>query len=177
MLRALLGERPLRDAQRAVLERIASGRNTLAVLGTGRGKSLCFQFPAAVDALERGEKTVVLYPLRALANDQYEALMRRLEPLGLRIFRANGAIDAGERAALMDALENGGWDIICATPEFVHFHVRPFRARTQPAVVARGRRGAPSHREHPPAGVRARRRRRAQARLAASARAHRDGGR
>jgi hypothetical protein len=42
---ALLGERPLRDAQRAVLERIASGRNTLAVLGTGRGKSLCFQWP------------------------------------------------------------------------------------------------------------------------------------
>jgi single-stranded-DNA-specific exonuclease len=124
--RALLGDRPLRDAQRAVLERVASGRNTLAVLGTGRGKSLCFQLPAAIGALERGAKTVVLYPLRALANDQYEALVRRLGPLGLRILRANGAIDAAERAALMDALENGTWDIICATPEFVHFHVDRF---------------------------------------------------
>jgi single-stranded-DNA-specific exonuclease len=124
--RALLGDRPLRDAQRAVLERIASGRNTLAVLGTGRGKSLCFQLPAATAALERGEKTIVLYPLRALANDQYEALLRRLEPLGLRIFRANGAIDAGERAALMDALESGAWDIVCTTPEFMHFHVDRF---------------------------------------------------
>ena len=124
--RALLGDRPLRDAQREVLERVASGRNTLAVLGTGRGKSLCFQLPAAIGALERGAKTVVLYPLRALANDQYEALVRRLGPLGLRILRANGAIDAAERAVLMDALENGTWDIICATPEFVHFHVDRF---------------------------------------------------
>jgi single-stranded-DNA-specific exonuclease len=136
VLRALLGERPLREAQRAVLERVASGKNTLAVLGTGRGKSLCFQLPAATAALERGAKTVVLYPLRALANDQYEALVRRLQPLGLRILRANGAIDAAERAALMDALENGTWDIICATPEFVHFHVDRFaHERSRPALL------------------------------------------
>jgi single-stranded-DNA-specific exonuclease len=134
--RALLGDRPLRDAQRAVLERVASGRNTLAVLGTGRGKSLCFQLPAAIGALERGAKTIVLYPLRALANDQYEALIRRLEPLGLRIFRANGAIDAGERAALMDALETGAWDIVCTTPEFMQFHVDRFmNEHSRPALL------------------------------------------
>ena len=136
VLRALIGERPLRDAQRLVLERVDAGRNVLAVMGTGRGKSLCFQYPAAVRALERGEKTVVLYPLRALANDQYEALIRRLEPLGVRVFRANGAIDAGERAALNEALENGTWDIICATPEFVQFHLDRFRSLvSQPSLV------------------------------------------
>lgn len=134
--RALLGERPLRDAQRAVIERVQAGRNTLAVLGTGRGKSLCFQLPAATTALERGAKTVVLYPLRALANDQYEALIRRLEPLGVRIFRANGAIDAAERAGLMDALEDGTWDIVCATPEFLQFHVERFtHDRSRPSLV------------------------------------------
>jgi single-stranded-DNA-specific exonuclease len=136
VLAALLGDRPLREAQRAVLARVDAGRNTLAVLGTGRGKSLCFQLPAAVGALERGAKTVVLYPLRALANDQYDALVRRLEPLGLRILRANGAIDAGERSALMDALESGEWDIVCATPEFVHFHVDRFtHDRSRPALL------------------------------------------
>ena len=136
VLHALIGDRPLRDAQRAVLDRIDSGRNTLAVLGTGRGKSLCFQYPAAVRALERGEKTVVLYPLRALANDQYEALQRRLGPLGLRIHRANGAIDAGERAALNEALETGAWDIICATPEFVQYHLDRFRTpASRPGLV------------------------------------------
>ena len=78
----------------------------------------------------------MLYPLRALANDQYEALIRRLEPLGLRIFRANGAIDAGERAALMDALESGAWDIVCTTPEFMHFHVDRFtNERSRPALL------------------------------------------
>lgn len=126
VLAALIGSHPLRDAQRAVLERVASGRNTLAVLGTGRGKSLCYQYPAAVGALEHGTKTLVLYPLRALANDQYDALHRRLAPLGVRVFRANGAIESGERAALMEALETGAWDIVCATPEFVHYHVARF---------------------------------------------------
>ncbi|MBV8645574.1 MAG: DEAD/DEAH box helicase, partial [Candidatus Eremiobacteraeota bacterium] len=136
VLHALIGDRPLRDAQRAVLERLDAGDNTLAVLGTGRGKSLCFQYPAAVRALGRGEKTVVLYPLRALANDQYDALQRRLGPLGLRIHRANGAIDAAERAALNDALETGDWDVICATPEFVQFHLDRFRSdASRPALV------------------------------------------
>ncbi|HTD33093.1 MAG TPA: DEAD/DEAH box helicase, partial [Candidatus Elarobacter sp.] len=136
VLRALIGDRPLRDAQRDVLARLDAGRNTLAVLGTGRGKSLCFQYPAAVRALERGEKTVVLYPLRALANDQYDALIRRLEPLGIRIHRANGAIDAGERAALNDALESGEWDVICATPEFVQYHLDRFRtAASRPSLI------------------------------------------
>ena len=88
---ALIGERPLRDAQRAVLERIEAGRNTLAVLGTGRGKSLCFQLPAAQRALASGAKTLVFYPLRALTNDQHEALVRRLARFGLRILRANGS--------------------------------------------------------------------------------------
>jgi len=136
VLRALIGEQPLRGAQRDVLERLDAGRNTLAVLGTGRGKSLCFQYPAAVRALERGEKTVVLYPLRALANDQYEALVRRLVPLGIRVHRANGAIDAGERAALNDALESGEWDVICATPEFVQFHLDRFRGElSHPSLI------------------------------------------
>jgi single-stranded-DNA-specific exonuclease len=136
VLRALIGERPLRDAQRAVIERLDAGHNTLAVFGTGRGKSLCFQYPAAVRALERGAKTVVLYPLRALANDQYEALVARLGPLGLRIHRANGAIDGGERAALNAALESGDWDIVCATPEFVQFHLERFRSEaSRPSLI------------------------------------------
>ncbi|HZX69021.1 MAG TPA: DEAD/DEAH box helicase, partial [Candidatus Elarobacter sp.] len=136
VVRALIGDGRLRDPQREVLARLDAGRNTLAVFGTGRGKSLCFQYPAAVRALESGTKTLVLYPLRALANDQYDALVRRLEPLGLRIFRANGAIDPAERAALDDALASGAWDVICATPEFVQFHLERFRAiPSRPSLV------------------------------------------
>jgi single-stranded-DNA-specific exonuclease len=133
---ALIGEGPLREAQRAVLERLGEGRNTLAVLGTGRGKSFCFQLPAAQRALERGTKTVVFYPLRALANDQYEALKRRLSGFGLRILRANGSIEGDERAQLSIALEDGSWDLMLATPEFASFHQEAFaRACNRPQLV------------------------------------------
>lgn len=133
--RALIGEYPLHDAQRCVLERLDAGKNALAVLGTGRGKSFCFQYPAACRALESGQKTLVLYPLRALANDQFEALSRRLDPFGLRIFRANGAIASDERAALMGALQSGAWDVILATPEFLQFHRSAFTGASAPSLL------------------------------------------
>jgi len=119
---ALIGNRPLREPQRAILDLVAERRNVLAVLGTGRGKSVCFQIPAAERALARGEKTLVFYPLRALANDQFEALTKRLAGFGLRILRANGAIDGAERSALEDALGDGSWDMILSTPEFATYH-------------------------------------------------------
>ncbi|MGH7683219.1 MAG: DEAD/DEAH box helicase, partial [Vulcanimicrobiaceae bacterium] len=133
---ALIGTHPLREAQNLVLQRINDGRNTLAVMGTGRGKSFCFQYPAATSALERGAKTLVIYPLRALANDQYEAMDRRLDPLGVRVYRANGAIDGEERAALMAALDEGAWDVICSTPEFVEYHIDRFGApQNRPSLL------------------------------------------
>lgn len=132
---ALIGDQPVREAQQAVLERLARAQNTLAVLGTGRGKSFCFQYPAALRALESGQKTVAIYPLRALANDQYEALRRRFDGLGLRMFRANGSIDADERTALMDALRDGTWDLLFATPEFLQFHREAFSSASLPSLV------------------------------------------
>ena len=133
--RALLGDAQPHEAQRAVLARVDAGKNTLAVLGTGRGKSFCFQYPAAYRALEAEQKTLVIYPLRALANDQFEALQRKLDHLGLRILRANGAISAEERTALMDALRTGTWDIVLATPEFLQFHREAFGGRSKPSFV------------------------------------------
>jgi single-stranded-DNA-specific exonuclease len=133
--RALIGDAHPHDAQTAVLARVDAGKNTLAVLGTGRGKSFCFQYPAAYRALESEQKTLVIYPLRALANDQFDALTRRLDGFGLRIFRANGSISTEERASLMDALESGGWDIVLATPEFLQFHRDAFAGRSKPSFI------------------------------------------
>lgn len=132
---ALIGRSAPHEAQEAVLARLDAGKNTLAVFGTGRGKSFCFQYPAAMRALESEQKTLVLYPLRALANDQFDALTRRLETFGLRILRANGSISSEERAALMLALEQGDWDIVLATPEFLQFHRAAFTGRSAPALL------------------------------------------
>jgi single-stranded-DNA-specific exonuclease len=132
---ALIGASQPHDAQRAVLERLSEGKNTLAVLGTGRGKSFCFQFTAALRAFAGGGKTLVVYPLRALANDQYDALRRTLDPLGLRCFRANGSIEHEERQELFAALSSGAWDVVLATPEFLEFHRDLLRAQSLPSFV------------------------------------------
>src|SRR5438105_12350075 len=59
--------RPLQEqAMRAVLE----GRDSLVVMPTGGGKSLCYQAPAVL----RGDTTVVLSPLIALMKDQVDGL-------------------------------------------------------------------------------------------------------
>ena len=135
IVHALIGTSQPHEAQRDVLERVAAGRNTLAVLGTGRGKSFCFQFSAALRAFTAGAKTLVVYPLRALANDQYEALMRTLDPLGLRIYRANGSIDNEEREDLFEALREGAWDVMLATPEFLDFHREAFGGESRPGFI------------------------------------------
>ncbi len=132
---ALIGASQPHDAQRAVLDRLTAGRNTLAVLGTGRGKSFCFQYAAALRAFAGAGKTLVVYPLRALANDQYEALRRTLDPLGLRCFRANGSIDNEERDELFEALREGAWDVVLATPEFLEFHRDALSGRSRPAFA------------------------------------------
>ncbi len=88
----------------------------------------CARFPAVA-------KTLVVYPLRALANDQFEALRRNLDPLGLRCYRANGSIDNDERADLFAALRDGEWDVVLATPEFLEFHREALRGRSVPSLV------------------------------------------
>ena len=70
VLAEVFGFAAFRPGQEAVTEALLAGRNALAVMPTGSGKSLCFQVPALVmDAL-----TVVVSPLVALMRDQVAAL-------------------------------------------------------------------------------------------------------
>jgi single-stranded-DNA-specific exonuclease len=132
---ALIGASEPHAYQRKVLEHVERGTSTLALFGTGRGKSFCFQYPAVLRALAGEGKTLAIYPLRALANDQYEAMSRRLEQFGLRILRANGSIGPQERDDLFAALREGTWDLVLATPEFLSFHRDAFADRSRPAFV------------------------------------------
>ena len=123
---ALIGEHRPHETQTLIIERVLAGKRVLGIMGTGRGKSYCFAYTASVEALARGRKSVVLYPLRALCNDQFEGFSRKLAPLGMRLFRGNGAIPTNEREDLFAALESGRWDMILATPEFVRYHAARF---------------------------------------------------
>ena len=70
-----------------------NGKNILAIMGTGRGKSAIFQTHAAKLAMKEREMTVILYPLRALVNDQYNSLKQKMAQLGLCVYKGNGTIN------------------------------------------------------------------------------------
>jgi ATP-dependent DNA helicase RecQ len=77
-LKSHFGMPEFRLGQREIISSVLAGRDVLAVLPTGGGKSLCYQYPAvALDKL-----VIVVSPLIALMNDQVSALKRMGIPSG-----------------------------------------------------------------------------------------------
>ena len=79
VVRAIIGDKPLHDAQREILAHLRAGRSTLGIMATGRGKSLTFQVHAATRALANHEASLFVYPLRALIADQAFHLREALD--------------------------------------------------------------------------------------------------
>ena len=75
-LQAAFGYGQFRPGQEAAISAVLAGRDTLVVLPTGGGKSLCFQIPALV----LPGLTVVVSPLISLMKDQVDALEARKLP-------------------------------------------------------------------------------------------------
>lgn len=117
--KAIIGGYDYRDKQLEAMESLLSGQNTLLIMGTGRGKSAVFQSVAAYKALKEGKSTIIIYPLRALVNDQYRSMRDKLGALGIRVFKATGSLNTREREDLALALHLGEAEVILATPEFV----------------------------------------------------------
>lgn len=117
--KAILGKYDYHDSQKKILAELDAGNNILAIMGTGRGKSAIFQTHAAKLASQKKEMTIILYPLRALVNDQYDSLKKKMAQLGLCVYKGNGTINAQERRDLYDAMQEGSVDILLTTPEFL----------------------------------------------------------
>jgi single-stranded-DNA-specific exonuclease len=125
----LLGAQEYHRSQQAALAALAQGYNTLAIMGTGRGKSAIFQSFAACQALCSGKMSLVIYPLRALVNDQYIGIQTKLSPLGLTVYKGNGTLSAAEREDLFAALQSDKIDLLLATPEFVVANLALLKAK------------------------------------------------
>ncbi len=98
--------RPLQDqAMRAVLD----GRDSLVVLPTGGGKSLCYQAPAVL----RGGTTVVISPLIALMKDQVDSL----RACGIAATQIDSSLSAGERFAYEMDVRQGEVRLLFLSPE------------------------------------------------------------
>ena len=109
LLRHHWGFPDFRPAQRRVVQSILAGRDTLGVLPTGGGKSLCFQVPALVlDGL-----TIVVSPLLALMQDQVGALQAR----GIAAAALNSLLKPPQQAEVMDRVRAGELKLLYVSPE------------------------------------------------------------
>src|SRR3954468_4192982 len=108
-LRETFGFAELRAGQQEVIARVLKGADTLAIMPTGAGKSLCYQLPA----LHLKGTTLVVSPLISLIKDQVE----KLEEAGLAAEQLNSALKASEQDASMERIAEEASDIVFATPE------------------------------------------------------------
>lgn len=109
LLSQVFGFPGFRPGQAEIVDAVISGRNTLAIMPTGGGKSLCFQLPA----LCRDGVTVVISPLIALMRDQ----VRSLREVGVEA----GALTSGntdeETEEVFSALDQGRLKLLYMAPE------------------------------------------------------------
>jgi ATP-dependent DNA helicase RecQ len=98
-----------RPGQREVIRAVIAGKNVLAVLPTGAGKSLCFQLPG----LHLPGTTIVVSPLISLMRDQRE----KLEEFGVEAVALNSHLTPKEEAEHLELIRREGAEFIYVTPE------------------------------------------------------------
>jgi ATP-dependent DNA helicase RecQ len=108
-LREVFGISRLRPGQRDIIRSVLERRDTLAVMPTGAGKSLCYQLPA----LHLDGWTLVVSPLIALMKDQFD----KLRETGIDAWRINSTVPATELRETYDALRGARHGIVFVTPE------------------------------------------------------------
>lgn len=103
------GLESFRPGQREVIESVLQGRDTLLIMPTGGGKSLCFQCPAlALDGL-----TIVVSPLIALMKDQTDALIENNIPVTF----LNSSLTQSEYNKRTRELLEGKYKLLYVAPE------------------------------------------------------------
>src|SRR6185503_995736 len=104
------GYTSFRPHQQDAMEAVLAGRDSIVVLPTGGGKSLCFQAPAVTmdDGL-----AVVVSPLISLMKDQVDTLVGNGVPAALY----NSSLGADEKASVNAGLRAGGYRLLYVSPE------------------------------------------------------------
>jgi len=109
LLKSVFGFDAYRPGQQEIVEAVSAGKNVLAIMPTGGGKSLCFQLPA----IAQDGVTVVISPLIALMRDQ----VRSLRAVGVEA----GALTSGnteeEIEEVFQSLERGDLKLLYMAPE------------------------------------------------------------
>ena len=98
-----------RPGQDHVIEAILAGRDTLCIMPTGGGKSLCFQLPT----IAREGVTIVISPLIALMKDQVDSLLQR----GIPATFINSTLGLDEQQARIADMVGGKYKLVYIAPE------------------------------------------------------------
>jgi ATP-dependent DNA helicase RecQ len=109
LLRTVFGVERLRDGQQRVIDSVLDGNDTLAIMPTGSGKSLCYQIPAKI---LKGT-TIVVSPLISLMKDQLE----KLEQLGVGATQLNSSLSHEQEQAALAGIRSRQREIVFCTPE------------------------------------------------------------
>jgi ATP-dependent DNA helicase RecQ len=111
------GLETFRPGQREAVQAALEGRDSLVVMPTGGGKSLCYQLPALTDA----GLVVVVSPLIALMADQ----LRRLREMGVRASMLASGMEDGHNEQALSDVRSGKSQLVLMAPE--RFASRPLR--------------------------------------------------
>ncbi len=98
-----------RPGQRHVIDAILAGKDTLCIMPTGGGKSLCFQLPT----IAREGVTIVISPLIALMKDQVDSLVESDIPATF----INSSLPPAEQQARISGMVNGQYKLVYIAPE------------------------------------------------------------
>ncbi|MFU2511190.1 DNA helicase RecQ [Pseudoalteromonas sp. ASV78] len=114
ILKQVFGYSEFRDGQETVIDAALNGQDTLVLLPTGGGKSVCYQVPA----LALSGLTVVISPLISLMQDQ----VSQLQALGVKAAYINNSLNRDEQQQIYQQLHNGLLKLLYVAPEKVLQH-------------------------------------------------------
>lgn len=109
LLRRFYGYRSFRPAQEPIINSLLSGKDTVAIMPTGAGKSICFQIPAMIFP----GLTLVISPLISLMKDQVDALAEQ----GVPATYINSTLSLAESDARLNAIAAGQYKLVYVAPE------------------------------------------------------------
>ena len=129
LLQHHFGYRELRPLQARVMAALEEGRDVLAVLPTGAGKSICFQIPA----LLRSAPTIVVSPLISLMQDQVAAARAR----GLPAAALNSSLNPRAQEEVLERVRSGADRLLYTSPErLTRLAAELARCGIRPALLA-----------------------------------------
>ena len=109
VLRDVFGFAEFRPGQREVIDAVLAGRDCIALMPTGAGKSLAYQLPARL----LPGTVLVVSPLISLMKDQVDAVLA----LGFRATAINSTLAPDERRARMNGFRAGAYELVYLAPE------------------------------------------------------------